>query len=325
LALEILSPEQYRSKSDQKVLKIFTLSNVTYRFPSKNSILLCFAMMIPEIRPARRITVFIWAFFLTVAFNSHPLPASAAVTKTLHIEWAYDTSFPDLAGYRIYQDGIQVLEISDPFALAADVTLLLENPSTSLITMTAFDVYGQESAPSEPYPLAQAEDSDSDGISDISDNCPSTVNPDQLDVDRDGLGDGCDPDIDGDGLTNLEEYDLGTDPMVADSDGDGVVDGFDGYPFDARSDLCVDLIRNNSTQKIFTSVQDAIDDPNVVDYDTIEMTAADFEEDVLYDRNAILILSGGYYCTYSDNPALSSIKSLTIGNGTIIADNLLIY
>lgn len=32
-------------------------------------------------------------------------------------------------------------------------------------------------------------------------------------------------DYDGDGLTNLEEYEAGTDPLVADSDGDGISDG----------------------------------------------------------------------------------------------------
>ncbi|MFH1072640.1 MAG: thrombospondin type 3 repeat-containing protein, partial [Nanoarchaeota archaeon] len=35
-------------------------------------------------------------------------------------------------------------------------------------------------------------DSDSDGIFDYSDNCPSTYNPDQLDTDSDGIGDVCD-------------------------------------------------------------------------------------------------------------------------------------
>jgi alpha-tubulin suppressor-like RCC1 family protein len=47
----------------------------------------------------------------------------------------------------------------------------------------------------------------------------------------DGYGDD-----DNDGLTNAQEYELGTDPLKSDTDGDGVVDGADGWPtFDAIS------------------------------------------------------------------------------------------
>ena len=41
-------------------------------------------------------------------------------------------------------------------------------------------------------------DDDNDGIEDEADNCPLTVNPDQLDFDTDSLGDECDDDDDGD-------------------------------------------------------------------------------------------------------------------------------
>ncbi len=37
-------------------------------------------------------------------------------------------------------------------------------------------------------------DSDGDGVSDLLDNCPTVLNPAQADLDRDGLGDSCDPD-----------------------------------------------------------------------------------------------------------------------------------
>ena len=76
-------------------------------------------------------------------------------------------------------------------------------------------------------------DSDSDGIADASDNCPATSNADQADLDGDGLGDLCDGDRDGDGLPDSAETgsgvfvnkdDTGTDPLLADTDGDGFGD-----------------------------------------------------------------------------------------------------
>ena len=48
-------------------------------------------------------------------------------------------------------------------------------------------------------------DLDSDGLHEIFDNCPADFNPQQEDLDGDGIGDLCDPDIDGDGVTNVQE------------------------------------------------------------------------------------------------------------------------
>jgi len=62
------------------------------------------------------------------------------------------------------------------------------------------------------------------------DNCPLVSGDDQADLDGDGQGDACDPDIDGDGLTNDAEPAHGTDPRNRDTDGDGVADGFDACP-----------------------------------------------------------------------------------------------
>jgi len=45
-------------------------------------------------------------------------------------------------------------------------------------------------------------DSDSDGVMNGCDNCPNDANADQSDIDSDGLGDECDPDVDGDGILN---------------------------------------------------------------------------------------------------------------------------
>jgi ELWxxDGT repeat protein len=69
-------------------------------------------------------------------------------------------------------------------------------------------------------------DIDRDGIADLSDNCVSVANPSQDDLDDDGAGDACDPDIDGDGIANGDDacpsqapggFAVGADGCVPDS------------------------------------------------------------------------------------------------------------
>lgn len=82
-------------------------------------------------------------------------------------------------------------------------------------------------------------DFDADGLSNWDEIFIYGTDPFNADSDGDGMPDGFEvqhylnpsdasdasQDADGDGLTNLQEYDLGTDPNNADSDGDGVWDG----------------------------------------------------------------------------------------------------
>lgn len=82
-------------------------------------------------------------------------------------------------------------------------------------------------------------DVDFDNVPNKIDNCPCVANPNQADQDLDGAGDLCDPDDDNDGLSDTEEVVAGTDPLLPDTDGDGICDGSGwGFGFATASTRC---------------------------------------------------------------------------------------
>ena len=101
-------------------------------------------------------------------------------------------------------------------------------------------------------------DTDGDGVCDLSDDCPEVLGA--VDSNQDGVCDGLD-DSDGDGLTDGEENEFGADclmsnPLLADSDDDGIDDSQDPYPRDPWPEYIlfrnesgtIDMLLSNRTQ-----------------------------------------------------------------------------
>lgn len=79
---------------------------------------------------------------------------------------------------------------------------------------------------------AVGNDKDGDGFANNDDNCPNEANADQLDTEADGKGDVCDTDDDNDVVLDEDELLNGSDPLLADTDGDGLSDSVDPAPID---------------------------------------------------------------------------------------------
>ena len=90
-------------------------------------------------------------------------------------------------------------------------------------------------------------DSDGDGVEDNEELGVDLINP--IDTDNDGIINALDEDDDNDGIPSVDEAQLGSNPLSADSDGDGTNDGDElgadkTNPADSDNDGIIDLIDN---------------------------------------------------------------------------------
>jgi len=122
--------------------------------------------------------------------------------------------------------------LGSPSALSTTGTFSF--PGTYQLRLEAND--GASVSASDLFVLARGTsggDADGDGATDDVDNCPTLVNPGQIDTDGDGFGDDCDPDLDGDGYDAGEDCDdadaaISPAPVAAENCGDTVDNNCDG-------------------------------------------------------------------------------------------------
>lgn len=87
------------------------------------------------------------------------------------------------------------------------------------------------SVPVDLWFSGDSNDVDGDGIPNTTDNCPDKYNPNQEDMDQDGMGDLCDDDSDADGILNTtDNCPFAVNPGQEDRDGDGIGDVCDPNP-----------------------------------------------------------------------------------------------
>lgn len=169
-----------------------------------------FAELVPDVEddslPAR------WSDFVFVTVPSYAeLTITMSGSNSFHQLNLYDVSgaMPVASGYSP-QDGDPAIlsqKVGAGTYLVVVTHSIAENPSTSInytLSATVNDL-GAE--------FVDGLDSDSDGLVDAFDNCPTEPNPEQLNSDNDAAGDACDDDDDNDGYLDAVEITAGSGPL----------------------------------------------------------------------------------------------------------------
>ncbi|MFC7079375.1 hypothetical protein [Halorussus caseinilyticus] len=135
-----------------------------------------------------------------------------------------------------------------------------------------------------------SEDTDGDGLTDSFEVGFADLDPNATDADGDGVTDP-EEDLDGDGLSNIDEQAVGTLPLVADTDTDNLTDGteFDLGTDPLAADTDADNLTDSEEYNLGTDPlaadtdADGLGDSVEVGYDSLDATVADTDGDGLED------------------------------------------
>ncbi|MDC3237063.1 putative Ig domain-containing protein, partial [Candidatus Poseidoniaceae archaeon] len=167
------------------------------------------------------------SFISDSVYEIHPaLPSGLSIGNLNGTIWGVPSEVMELKSYTVYSNSSM---FNDTFIIMLRVLEDSDNDSLPNALPDGYDLIGE---------LIEDLDDDDDGYSDLlEDECLSdSLDENSMpgDLDGDSICDPLDNDVDGDGLFNLLEdssgnytsiIDTGTNPLLADTDGDGVCDG----------------------------------------------------------------------------------------------------